>query len=174
MASPPKGRTPKAKAATVKKGNGKRDAAVDPVYQLIYRLVVYDDLSWQQVASDLETNSLWGKHATVALVYGRFKRNAEECARLEQRENFNVQDYMYRDYMQDGQVRRRRTRAGVRSGGRLEEVIAEDEEDEFLMQEWERAEVEMHRAVAREMTRATGRNWSADDCTARYNFIAER
>jgi len=185
MTAPLKGRTSKAKTAPVKRGS-KRNPACDPVNEVICELVDDHNYTWQQVANNLKTNPVWSKHATVPMVYGRFMRNAEEWARLNGRKDFQLQTYIYDKYRnKDGQLMSRRTGRPVSEEdqgekvvaedeeGRVAELLAADEEDDFLMQQWEKAEVEMHQVLAREMTRATGREWSEDDVTARYSIIAE-
>lgn len=135
-------------AAPVKKRGGKRDPARDPVNELICELVVDHNYAWDQVVTNLETNPLWNKRATPAMVYNRFKRNAEEWAKLNGRQHFRLQDYIHDKYRnKDGQLMSRRTglpvREKVRSKelvaedeqGRVGEVLAADEEDDFLMQQ---------------------------------------
>lgn len=165
LTTPRMGRTPTARAAPAKKRGGKRDPARDPVNEVVCELVDDHNYTWQQVADNLKTNPVWNKHATVAMVYGRFMRNAEEWARLNGRKGFRLHAYIHDKYRgKDGQLMSRRTGLPVgekdRVGqlvvededGRVEELLAADDEDDFLMQQWEKAEVEMYQVVAREMT----------------------
>jgi len=166
--------TPNTSAASTAEAaprGGKKDPALDPINQRIYQLVVHYGFAWSQVVFILRNDPLCAKpNATQASVYGRFVRNAADIAKLEHRQGFRLQDYMYRfGRDKDGKAIVRRAPAAE---SRVLEIgeVAEDEEDGVLVREWEK----MRLAVAREMTRATGRMWSGDECAARYSAITER
>lgn len=145
------------------------DAVSDPINQLIFDLTVYDRKPSSAIAQHLKDTGLWPS-ATVAMVYGRFKRNAPEQALLDGLKNFNVYDYGYK-FGRDahGNVIERRAPG---SKDRLGEWKIETTEDQYLFNAWLKVKRELWYSVAREMKEATGQKWTPAQCAERLDFIS--